>query len=267
MPRVGLRWTIGDVSRWGFEALQMSVRSACALFGDQAEYAVCVNSIPVSKARVQTGPLPRCVRWLDAGGRVPAWLAGHLAPNMAEGVAWKFAPVRLFPESFEIALDNDVILWRLPRAMREWLEAGDGCLLAADVQRCLGQFSERCNAGAINSGIRGVPPGFDLEGALRSCLDGVVLRSELDEQGLQAAALSRGKLYIVSSQDVSICSPFPAHQHRLGECGVHFVGLNAKHMPWTLNSRWAHEVIHEEFARLRPAVEYLCRFDREGVEV
>ncbi len=142
---------------------------------------------------------------------------------MAEGVAWKLAPVRVFPALYELSLDNDVILWALPQALEEWLRSGDGssCLIAADIQSTLGQFAAMCNHRALNSGIRGLPPGLDMEGRLRNTLarSGVILQSELDEQGLQAAVLLQSRLFVSSTEDVSICSPFPNHQQHLGKCG------------------------------------------------
>jgi hypothetical protein len=212
---------------------------------------VCVNSIPLELARERAGAAGREVEWMHSVNHVPAWLQNRLDLGMAEGVAWKLAPVRLFPDRYEISFDNDVILWRVPDVMKRWLESsnGESCLMAEDAQRSFGQFSECCNGHAINSGIRGVPPGFDLEDRLQKKLreSQVVLRSELDEQGLQAAALSQAALSLVSKEDVSICSPFPMHQQTLGRCGAHFVGLNQKNLPWQLEGRGAHEVIHERW--------------------
>jgi hypothetical protein len=51
----------------------------------------------------------------------------------------------------------------------------------------------------------------------------------------------------VSTDDVSICSPFPNHQQHLGKCGAHFVGLNQKSLPWLLENRGAHELIRERW--------------------
>ena len=60
-----------------------------------------------------------------------------------------------------------------------------------------------------------------------------MLRSELDEQGLQAVALGAETPCLrVSTEEVSICSPFWPRQTGLGRCGAHFVGLNSKHIPW-----------------------------------
>lgn len=173
---IGVRWTIGDVSERGFEALRLSILGAMGIFGTDAQYAVCVNTVGVDCAKAAAGAIPVEVEWIDADRLVPAWLREHLDDRVADGVAWKFAPVRLFPDRWEIALDNDCILWRSPGALERWLSdsAGSGCVLAADVRACFGQFETMCGPpfppAARNTGIRGVPPAFDLERMLRETL-------------------------------------------------------------------------------------------------
>jgi hypothetical protein len=256
---IGVRWTIGDVSALGFDALRWSLWGAFGIFGPRAEYVVCVNSVPIALARERTGRVPEAVRWYDSNRDVPDFLHEHFDDGMAEGVGWKFAPLRLFPERHEIALDNDCILWTLPPSLRAWLERepSEGCLLAEDVRACFGQFAPHCGQEPRNSGIRGLPPRFSLEHALRAMLDRhpVRLRSELDEQGLQAAALARsGPLAIVSLAEVAVSSPFPPHLAEPGSCGVHFVGLNAKRVHWRVDGRAAEDLLREHYARLLPAV-------------
>jgi hypothetical protein len=261
--RLAIRWTIGDVSERGFEALQLSLWGAWKAFGPAASYVVCVNTVSCREARARTGVVPEAVTWRGASG-LPSFLRGHMEVGMAEGVAWKFAPLRTAENSWELALDNDCILWAMPAAVRQWLEAGDYrlCLLEEDVKRCLGQFEDFCGPEACNTGIRGLPPGFDLAAALQEVLAQrpVMLRSELDEQGLQTAALSRTKPpLLVSLDDVTICSPFWPHTPRLGACGAHFVGLNARELPWHYYDRPATQWVEENWRRhlpmLRHAVE------------
>ncbi|MDB6105054.1 MAG: hypothetical protein JWO52_5053 [Gammaproteobacteria bacterium] len=262
---VGIRWTIGDVSAEGFEALRLSVWGASRVFGTDAAYAVCVNSVPMTQARQKTGDLPPGVVWIetDAYG-LPEWLRSHLDRNMAEGVGWKFAPIRVFPDRYEIALDNDCILWDMPAALRVALEREQKrCLLAEDVGRYFGQFADLCGSEARNSGIRGTPAGFELEGALQRILRQRPCRlsSETDEQGLQVAALEAiGEPLIVRTREVSICSPFPPHLPEVGACGAHFVGLNARNLPWTYNGRPASEVRREHWRSLRTLL-----YERVGI--
>ncbi len=174
-------------------------------------------------------------------------LSGHLsrpqAPSRSEdggGSRLEARSSQIFTDPHEIALDNDCILWAIPTAMRSFLDRQDATLLAEDRERCLGQFDDEALTGAINSGIRGLPPRFHSSRELAAALaekerrigKPVLLRSELDEQGLQAAALHRAAAcLVVSKEEVSICSPFWPRQTELGTCGAHFVGLNSSHIP------------------------------------
>jgi hypothetical protein len=257
-PKVGIRWTIGDVSLNGFEALRLSVWGGWKIFGREADYVVCVNSLPLPVARERTGSFPEGVQWREVTHELAPFMKIFLDGQFAEGVGWKFAPLQLFPDRYELALDNDCILWEMPPSVRAWLEGQtERCVVAEDVWPCFGQFQHLCGEAPRNSGIRGLPPGYSLEKALRDILEQhpVTLRSELDEQGLQMAALMQPEPpLVVTTNDVSICSPFPPHLPDLGRYGAHFVGLNAKQLPWSLNSRPAVEYIAEHWAGHRPAL-------------
>ncbi len=258
---VALRWTVGDVSPRGFAALRLSILGARQAFGADARLVVCVNTIDVATARTRTGPVPKDALWYRSDGQIPGFLRNHLGPGLAEGVAWKFAPMRLFPDDWEIALDNDCVLWTLPEAVRAWL-AGDTqtCLLAGDAVPAFGQFASLCGPEPRNSGIRGLPPGFDLQAALAGMLRAHPIRlvSELDEQGLQVAALSRNRpAVVVPVSDVTICSPFPPHTPDLGRCGAHFVGLNvARPRPYCDAAMLARIAAHWD--GLQAEIERLC---------
>ncbi len=254
--RLVVRWTIGDVSHHGFETLRLSAWGARQLFGGTAHYVVCVNSVPLDWARALAGPVPEEVEWLDVSQRLSSVISRHLDAGMAEGAAWKFAPLRLDPNRYELHLDNDCVLWGLPDAIRAWLEEDEPrCILAEDVAPMLGQFQALCGPAPRNSGIRGVPPGFDLAERLAAALGetGVMLRSELDEQGLVTFACSRDRPpHIVSVDDVAICGPFPPHRQRVGRCGAHFVGLNAHRLSWTHRGRPGEAHVRSNWRRLRP---------------
>lgn len=256
---IGIRWTVGDVSREGFESLQLSVWGAWKVFGEDAAFVICVNTIPIESAKSLTGNLPDAIQWYDANDRLPKSIAVYLDRYLAEGVGWKFAPYRLFPDNFELSLDNDCILWEMPHAISKWLNGSDygTSVMAADIFPCFGQFESLCPPDPRNSGIRGLSPGFNIEEALLDVLDAhpVTLVSELDEQGLQVAALWRHSVsHIVTVEEVTICSPFPPHYDYLGRCGAHFVGLNVKTLPWEIEGRPAMDHIRDNWQRLKGIV-------------
>lgn len=255
MTRLAVRWTIGDVAPLGFEALRLSIHGAVRIFGPEAAYIVYVNSIPVGEAIARTGPTPAGIDWRAAPAELPKVLRGRVDGGMAQGAAWKLAPLLACPDRHELALDNDVILWEAPSAIRRWLHGWDTPLIAEDVAPCHGVFAHLCGSVPRNSGIRGLPPGFPFCAALRRVLDlsRATLVSELDEQGLQVAALSLDQPpLVVSAADVTICSPFPPHRPELGRCGAHFVGLNAQELPWRYGGRPASEVRRAHWRGHRP---------------
>jgi hypothetical protein len=256
-PRLGIRWTIGDATDAGWQALRLSIQGAWNIFGPQAAYAVCVNSCDVGKKRQSLGKLPNQITWVQVTEMNPRILR-FCDESLSEGTSWKFSPVRCFPDRHELALDNDCILWRCPGAIRTWLSRPSDVLLAADVVPANGAFEDLTGPVALNSGIRGFPPGFDYEGRLLEVLRNSqrILRGELDEQGLQIATLTQsGRCHIVSLDEVTICSPFPPHLSHLGSCGAHFVGLNVRCLPWDFCGRPATEWRLEHWRAHLPELE------------
>ena len=256
---LGVRWTIGDVSDHGWQALRLSILGAQRVFGSDAAYAVCVNSVPLCHALERVGPLDKVHWYAVSRSDLPPIVGDRFDHDMAEGVAWKLAPLRVFPRQWEISLDNDCILWDLPDGMRTWLAEADPrrCLLAEDARPMYGQFTRFCGAAARNAGIRGLPAGYPLFETLTELLSKVPqpLVSELDEQGLQVAAVSAlAEPAVVSIDDVAICSPFPPHRPHLGRCGAHFCGLNARHFAWQLDNRPAEDWIRANWEYHLPTI-------------
>ncbi len=259
-----VRWTIGAVRDRGFEMLRLSIECATQIFGPGTRYVVCVNSLSTDEAQKRTGPLSAEVEWRAVTRTdVPDVLQSYFDDSLIEGMGWKLVPLRVYPECYELALDNDCILWRLPEGMKLWLQSADGCLFAEDVQRSLGSFDAICPPGAFNAGIRGLPPGRDLRLTLRrALLDAqaandrpMELFPEIEEQGLQTAAICYyHPLFLVKTIEVSICSPFWPGSPELGTCGAHFVGMNAAHIPWNYYDRPADLWLKEHWQRTRPAL-------------
>jgi hypothetical protein len=56
-------------------------------------YAVCANTVPLSSTMARTGLLSVGVNWFHTDDLIPIWLIYYLGRDMAEGVAWKLAPL------------------------------------------------------------------------------------------------------------------------------------------------------------------------------
>lgn len=283
-----LRWTIGKVRPRGFEMLRLALCCAFQLFGEQPEYIVSVNSLAVEEAQARTGVLPSAlavkVRWrLSTRDDIPEILRAAFSDDVIEGMGWKLVPLRLAPERWELALDNDCILYGIPAGLRSWLSTPGSALFAEDVDRALGIFDPLCPPGNFNAGIRGLAPRADLAHALAEALADAArmqglnpglaprLQGEIEEQGLQAAAMFRlrqapaeaaqpssssvaAPLFWVRNTEVTLCSPFWPRNPELGSCGAHFIGLNAAHIPWYYYDRPADDWLHDHWIRHRPTL-------------
>lgn len=259
---VAVRWTVGDVSRAGFEALRLSIWGAWRCFGPTAQYAVCVNNVSADAARRRTGEVPAAVRWLQSETVFPDFLRPFLDGGLAQGCAWKLAPIRLFPDHYELALDNDCILWRVPRAARDWIAERHPrrCLIAADVLPCFGAFAAAAGRAPRNAGIRGLPPGLDFAAMIKEVLHAnpSPLRGQVDEQGLQVAAVRRaGRPHVVPVREVTICSPFPPRHSHLGRSGAHFVDLNVCDPAFRMGGRPAVPELRAHWRRHRERLHHL----------
>jgi hypothetical protein len=84
--RIGIRWTVGDVSDRGFEALRFSIAGAFKIFGSQAAYVVCVNTVPLDAVRLRLGEIPTCTGFLDVTQALSPVVAPHFDERLAEGV-------------------------------------------------------------------------------------------------------------------------------------------------------------------------------------
>lgn len=257
--KLGVRWTIGDVSSRGFEALRLSIRGALKIFGDNAEYAIGVNTVSIDYVRSIVGDVADRVEWFDATQLAPAWLREWSGDDFGSGMFWKLAPVRYFVDIPELSLDNDVILWKIPASIHQWLNDGNSLLIAEDVEAHYGNLARFCGPEPRNAGIRGVPLGFDAEVRLREIVAryGMQMTHDCDEQGLQVALVASEKHRVVSLDEVAICGYFRPHRLEFGSCGAHFVGVNSKQLPWRWEGHSGEYYVHSYWDSRRSAVEAL----------
>jgi hypothetical protein len=256
-----IRWTIGDGSARAFDCLSLSISGARRLFGPAADYVVCVNTIPVDEARRRLGNWPAELCFAQCGYRyVPAWMRDHIDPRCGHSAVWRLAPVRVAPACLELSLDGDVILWRIPPAIEEWISDEAGCVTAQSSRRPLGKFAGFCGERSCDAAVRALPPGFAYEASLRRLIaeHPVLLDCEDDEYGLQAAALERQHgMRHVTAQEVRLCAPFAAAAPELGSHGAHFPGIGDKSDPqeWARSWERNREAVRRAISQAVPALQ------------
>jgi hypothetical protein len=248
---LGVRWHIGERTSRTYLALRLSILGAWQAFGDSADYAVTVDTLDVAEAQRRVGTLTAPVRWHAVDGLLPDMIQERFDPGLADGTAWKLAPVRVFPDLPELSLEPDCILWSIPPAVRGWLsDAENSFLLADDVRPRFGKFWAFCGGELKSARILGLPPGFDFDAAMAQILDATrgTLSSELEVNGLQVAAVTdSGQAHVVSSEDVSICSPFSPDWPHLGRFGAQFMRLEPRRVDFHHEGRPAIDVAAEHF--------------------
>jgi len=225
------RWTIGDASQAGYEALYLSIASFQHLYPD-AKIVIChncpINNLETIVARFPTAKFHDQSQYLQSR-----------CPPM--GVAWKLYPPRLAPDDHEICIDNDVILLdRIPEI--DTFLQGDCTLLLEGSSRNYGRFETYVPPGyCINSGVYGMPPKFNFQKYVNfysgdqwevNAFGPHAASKTFDEQGLVAIALlSYRKFAIIKETSVTNCET-----HLIQGKGLHFVGVNRSqfHRPFRL---------------------------------
>jgi hypothetical protein len=196
------------------------------LYGDQFVSAVCFNCDGIS---LQKGLVDMVI-----DQRLVSHSLSLNPPrsNLKGGPAWKFYPPRLSPNTHELLIDNDLILYRKTDKIEEFLQTDDVFVLTEAAKRSYTDWAEHYirTGFEINTGIIGLPPYYDLASNLNQAVDYFHLKhwsDHFDEQSLVAYLLQSHNTKIISIEDVSICRPH--HKFRRGKCGVHLVGLNYGH--------------------------------------
>ena len=158
---------------------------------------------------------------------------------------WKFLPPRFDPDSHELFLDADNVIWEEPRAIREWRrDPHAGVLGHADVgesnydRHVPGPFEDLVPKDlSLNSGLFGFGPGvpFDPPLELSSMPNGDY--SWGSDQGFVALNFVRRGTHRVSMDEVRIPFSVGAAQEAVADPtvkGVHFAGHSVQQRDfWT----------------------------------
>lgn len=209
------RWTIGASTINGYKSLLMSIESFLSFY--DVEVIVYYNCDIQNLA--------------DISARFPTFDQRKIKSEVQpKGVAWKLYPSRVSIEKHEIQIDNDLIITEKISEIDEFLYSNRPLLLEGD-SRTYGRFEKYVPAGLmINSGIFGMPPGFNLQKYIdfhvkyeweQNAYGRHKENFTFDEQGIVAMALGGSNPIIIPESKISNC------ELNLNKTvGMHFVGLN-----------------------------------------
>lgn len=201
-----LRWVVGPVGELGLRILRNSVRNIVSMYGERFDYLICYNQISADK--------------LSLG--IPLFCQDHLRNALGYDVAWKLFPVRVRAESHEIVIDNDLVLFKKLDEIENFL-VSDHTLTYQGLHGAHGNYYVPKGM-RLNSGIYGMPPGFDID------LSNRTFSGKFDEQGLIVSSLlSWHHCDVIPMTAIPIIeSDFPIDEFwKLKSTkGFHFVGAN-----------------------------------------
>lgn len=154
------RWTIGPVSSLGIEILLESLKFFSRVY-PEIYRIVCFNNIDCSLLK----PVFKFADILEQKGTDVGCLLRCPDANLEEasGCGWKLSPPRLDKESYELFIDNDVVIReRLPQ-IDEWLTSSKGIISEGQGRKrmygCFDSFiPEQIH---VCAGVFGLPPFFD----------------------------------------------------------------------------------------------------------
>jgi hypothetical protein len=223
-----VRWTIGPVTKSGFQSLALSIASFQHFYPD-TDALVCFNCDK------------ELLHWLPSNVDKYDQHTHQNDPLPPMGVAWKLYPPRIAPDRHELFIDNDIVfLNHIPEI--DYFFNNDVTLLLEGLSRNYGRYERHVPpAYSINSGIFGCPPGFNLNKYVKffggsewqqNAHGEHAASKTFDEQGLVALALLEyRKFVIIPNTSVTDCS----RQLIKGQ-GLHFIGVNRNeyHRPFRL---------------------------------
>ncbi|MCK9458353.1 MAG: hypothetical protein M0R80_01765 [Proteobacteria bacterium] len=153
------RWTIGRPSRVGFHIFEESViQTINALGRDNFDWFVCYNNL----TEAQLDRL-REVAKIHLLTLYEQKICDCPLSQENLGTLWKLCPARIRIESYEIIMDNDVVICKHLPEIDDFL-GGKRCLCLDEPTRYFGRYS--CylpKTKKYNSGLIGLVPGHDFQ--------------------------------------------------------------------------------------------------------
>jgi len=202
------RWVIGDVNPEGFCVLSQAITNALRLYKNDFDFLICSNAVnSTCKKKLQ-----EISRKFDIEVYDQSWIDLPLdeslilksSDRIRQGTFWKLCPTRMRLESHEIICDNDIVFANPINSILEFLENKNILMMKEDAF-CVGKyfklFKEKEN---YNSGLYGLPPGYDFEDDLKATWS-ESRYSELlwrDEQGLVTGTLKKHEHITIEADEI-----------------------------------------------------------------
>jgi hypothetical protein len=216
-----VRWTIGPASATGFEILTYSVREFKRIYTDEFDYIICYNNLNAEQLEIVESlgvDLYEQTKqdWKDQGIRYPF---------KGGGPCWVLFPSRLRPESHELFIDNDLILFKRLPHLDAFLGSTTALIATSAIERAYGPYDSFIPKNMkINTGFYGVPPDFDFGNEIKKTIAKLPnpFEGQWAMQGIMSHIFIQFQHIKIPLRDLRAMGQF----HRERRYGIHFIGAN-----------------------------------------
>ena len=223
-----VRWVIGDCHDLGYEVLYESILNFKKIYKDKFIYCVCFNNKKIKNN------LKKSLDLVDhIFDQKKFTKSVSYNPKLINGPHWKLYPPRLLHDQHEIIIDNDIVIYKEIEEINAFL-LSNTFLITSPIKRSYskqfgGKIKKNFN---INSGLVGLPPGFDYKKEIENILSegSGSWMEHFDEQTVVAAIMQNKKLTIIPFSTLSACCN--GTKMLIGEKGTHFLGVNKGFKKW-----------------------------------
>lgn len=236
MPKMVIRWTFGEtrarsLSPQALDMLEISIKFMTLLI-PKARFVVCYNNLtPITLKKIKMIVSEADIDALDTTRLLPHSLARTDVKNSW----WKYAIPRLDEDAYEIIIDNDVILWRIPPTLEKAIRENALVALTDAAGQYYGDFHNLVvredPSLRLNAGLLGMPPNFRLNFELIKMVE---LKDFFhSEQGFTALnfALYKDTKYLIPLTEVTQLNiiEVPPEELIIKYYGGHFSGCSYGH--------------------------------------
>jgi hypothetical protein len=211
-----IRWTIGNVSKEGMDCLKLSCRRITTFYGKEFDYFICYNQIDKDK-----------IKWSNKYNIELIDQQEHKNSLDLEPInhpCWKLYPPRLNINSYEIFIDNDVVLHK--KIDLYYYITNNHFFISEAFKKNYGTMQSKINKKPyLNSGFFGITPGFNFQEEINLTIKQFNLQwlnSHFEEQAVVAHILNKNNCEVVGLEKIYVC----CDDIKRAQFGFHFAGLN-----------------------------------------
>lgn len=211
-----IRWTIGNTSKSGLECLKFSIKKFIYFYKENFDYYVCYNNINFK----EISDLSHLdVKFIDQKNFIKEI---NIPPK--DNPCWKLYPPRIDINSYEIFVDNDLVLHK--KIDLENYISNKKFFITEAIKKSYGSFNDLINEKFnFNTGFFGIPPFFDFKKEINNVVEKFNVNwenSRYEEQGLVSYIFKNLNYEIIDLNKIYVCYK----NYKKGIYGMHFVGLN-----------------------------------------